>query len=105
MKTLDVPPHLRELVVTQSYEQYSELDQAVWRFVVMQAYRRLCETAHPSYAQGFVDAGIRVDRIPRIEEMSERLSECGFSAVCVDGFIPPRAFQAFQARGVLPIAA
>jgi phenylalanine-4-hydroxylase len=25
--------------------------------------------------------------------------------VCVDGFIPPRAFQAFQAHGVLPIAA
>ena len=29
----------------------------------------------------------------------------GWSAVCVDGFIPPRAFQAFQAASVLPIAA
>jgi phenylalanine-4-hydroxylase len=37
--------------------------------------------------------------------MSERLSRFGWSAVAVDGFLPPRAFQAFQARGILPIAA
>ena len=37
--------------------------------------------------------------------MSDRLASTSFRTVCVDGFIPPRAFQAFQARGVLPIAA
>jgi phenylalanine-4-hydroxylase len=71
----------------------------------MQAHRRLCRTAHPAYAQGFDAAGISVQRIPRIEHMSEQLARFGWRAVCVDGFIPPRAFQAFQARGVLPIAA
>jgi len=37
--------------------------------------------------------------------MNERLGRFGWGAVCVDGFIPPRAFQAFQALGILPIAA
>jgi phenylalanine-4-hydroxylase len=37
--------------------------------------------------------------------MNRCLSEIGFRAVCVDGFIPPRAFQAFQSLGILPIAA
>jgi phenylalanine-4-hydroxylase len=100
-----VPAHLRGLVVQQDYGQYTEVDQAVWRFVVMQAYRRLCHTAHASYARGFAAAGIEVERIPDIAQMSERLASSGWRAVCVDGFIPPRAFQAFQARGVLPIAA
>jgi phenylalanine-4-hydroxylase len=104
-QAVDVPPHLRELVVQQDYERYDEIDQAVWRFVVLQAHRRLCETAHPAYARGFTDTGISTECIPRIEQMSEQLSRFGWRAVCVDGFIPPRAFVAFQARGILPIAA
>lgn len=100
-----VPPHLRQYVVTQDYAAYTERDQAVWRFVLLQTYARLAHTGHASYVAGFSAAGISVDRIPRISEMDERLSEHGFGAVCVDGFIPPRAFQAFQSNGFLPIAA
>ena len=100
-----VPPHLLDLVVEQDYGQYTEQDHAVWRFVVMQTHARLCTAAHPAYAAGFDAAGIRVERIAHIATMSERLAELGWSAVCVDGFIPPRAFQAFQAASVLPIAA
>jgi phenylalanine-4-hydroxylase len=101
----NVPPHLRRYVVTQDYDAYTERDHAVWRFVLLQTYARLARTGHEAYAAGFTAAGISVDRIPRIAEMNERLYECGFGAVCVDGFIPPRAFQAFQANGWLPIAA
>jgi phenylalanine-4-hydroxylase len=101
----DVPAHLRQFVVRQNYDEYTEEDHAVWRFVVQQAHDRLCEVAHPAYESGFSAAGITVDRIPHIDEMSRRLERFGFRAVCVDGFIPPRAFQAFQALGVLPIAA
>src|SRR5207245_11277534 len=70
-----------------------------------QAHARLKETPHPAYEKGFSAAGISVDRIPRIDDMSRRLERFGFRAVCVDGFIPPRAFQAFQSLGFLPIAA
>lgn len=100
-----VPPDLRQYVVTQDYDAYTERDQAVWRFVLSQTYARLTRTGHEAYTAGFHAVGISVDRIPRIAEMNERLAEHGFGAVCVDGFIPPRAFQAFQANGWLPIAA
>jgi phenylalanine-4-hydroxylase len=101
----DLPGQLRELVVTQAYDEYTEEDQAVWRFVVQHTRRRLLGTAHSAYGSGFDAAGISESRIPRIAEMSEKLEAIGWSAVCVDGFIPPRAFQAFQAHRILPIAA
>lgn len=101
----NVPPHLRQFVVEQDYARYTAIDQAVWRFVLLQMRARLIETAHPAYRQGFEATGISVERIPSISEMNERLGRFGWGAVCVDGFIPPRAFQEFQARGILPIAA
>jgi phenylalanine-4-hydroxylase len=100
-----VPHNLRRYVVEQDYAQYTEIDQAVWRFVLLQTYQRLAQTAHPAYASGLGKTGISVERIPRIPEMSTCLERFGWSAVCVDGFIPPRAFQEFQAAGILPIAA
>jgi phenylalanine-4-hydroxylase len=100
-----VPPHLRRFVVEQDYAAYSAVDQAVWRFVLLQMRARLADTAHPAYRDGLAATGLSVDRIPSVGEMNERLSRFGWGAVCVDGFIPPRAFQEFQARGLLPIAA
>ncbi len=100
-----IPPHLRQYVVTQDYDQYDEIDQAVWRFVLLQTYDRLCASAHPAYAQGLAQTGISVERIPRIAEMDDCLAEFGWGAVAVDGFLPPRAFQEFQALGIMTIAA
>lgn len=100
-----VPAHLRQFVVDQDYSAYDEIDQAVWRFVLLQTYARLKETAHPAYVDGLAQAGISVERIPRIEEMDASLSRFGWGAVVVDGFIPPRAFQEFQAHGIMTIAA
>jgi phenylalanine-4-hydroxylase len=100
-----VPAHLRRYVVEQDYSQYTAADQAVWRFVLLQLHARLVKTAHPAYGSGLADTGISVDRIPSIAEMNEKLARFGWSAVCVDGFIPPRAFQELQASSILPIAA
>ncbi len=100
-----VPPHLRRYVVEQDYAAYDAVDQAVWRFVLLQMYDRLEHSAHPAYARGLSQTGMSVDRIPRIADMDRCLSDFGWGAVCVDGFIPPRAFQEFQSLGILPIAA
>jgi phenylalanine-4-hydroxylase len=100
-----VPAHLRRFVVQQDYAAYTAVDQAVWRFVLLQMFDRLQTSAHPAYARGLLQTGMSVERIPRISEMDECLHEFGWGAVCVDGFIPPRAFQEFQALGFLPIAA
>jgi phenylalanine-4-hydroxylase len=101
----NVPAHLRCFVVEQDYTQYTAVDQAVWRFVLLQTHSRLVETAHPAYRTGLEATGISVERIPGIAEMNDRLGRFGWGAVAVDGFIPPRAFQEFQAHGLLPIAA
>lgn len=100
-----VPSHLRRFVVEQDYAEYNAVDQAVWRFVLLQTHARLVHSAHPAYKDGLSATGISVERIPRIAEMNDRLARFGWSAVCVDGFVPPRAFQEFQAAGLLPIAA
>ena len=105
-QTLDrVPAHLRKYVVEQDYERYTAVDQAVWRFVLLQMYEKLQRTAHPAYAYGLRATGISVERIPALSEMDRCLSRCGWGAVGVDGFIPPRAFTEFQALGLLPICA
>jgi phenylalanine-4-hydroxylase len=100
-----VPAHLRRFVVQQDYAAYTAVDHAVWRFVLLQMFDRLEHAAHPAYARGLARTGMSVDTIPRIDEMDARLRDYGWGAVCVDGFIPPRAFQEFQALGILPIAA
>ncbi|QQR90521.1 MAG: aromatic amino acid hydroxylase [Myxococcales bacterium] len=104
--TLDrVPFHLRPFVVEQDYSAYNEMDQAVWRFVLLHTGAHLKDTAHPAYRRGLSDTGISVERIPRIAYMDTCLSHFGWGAVCVDGFIPPRAFQEFLRLAILPIAA
>jgi phenylalanine-4-hydroxylase len=99
-----IPAHLRRYVASQDYEAYDEIDHAVWRFVLLQTYARLGDSAHPAYRSGLAETGISVERIPRIQEMDACLAEYGWGAVCVDGFIPPRAFQEFQALGIMTIA-
>src|SRR5690606_36939898 len=92
-------------VVEQDYARYDAADQAVWRFVLLHLERHLEHAAHMSYLEGLRGSALSPAEIPRIEVMDEALSRFGFGAVCVDGFIPPRVFQRFQALGVLPIAA
>ena len=41
-----VPAHLRHLIVRQDYSRYTAIDQAVWRFVLLQTHARLKATAH-----------------------------------------------------------
>jgi phenylalanine-4-hydroxylase len=100
-----IPDYLQPFIVAQDPHRYTPIDQAVWRFVLLQLHDRLERSAHPSYSRGLAQSAISPDHIPSIAEIDRGLSSIGWGAVCVDGFIPPRAFQAFQALGVLPIAA
>ncbi len=100
-----IPDYLQPYIVDQEPSRYTAIDQAVWRFVLLQLEDRLAASAHPSYAAGLAQSAISAERIPSIGEMNRALGSIGWRAVCVDGFIPPRAFQAFQSLCVLPIAA
>src|SRR5437660_5195723 len=98
------PNHLLQFEVDQYYDDYTSVDQAVWRFIMRQNIFFLKEYAHKVYFQGLLNTGISFDRIPRIQEMNDILAKIGWGAVAVDGFIPPAAFMEFQAYKVLVVA-
>ena len=99
-----LPEHLKQFIVPQNYEQYTAMDQAVWRFVMRKNTAFLKDVAHESYLGGLKKAGISIEAIPSIYGMGRILKEIGWAAVAVDGFIPPNAFMEFQANKILVIA-
>jgi len=100
-----LPKHLKQFIQPQNYENYSPIDQAVWRYVMRKSLAHLSKVAHHSYAQGLLETGIEIDSIPSMYGMNRILKKIGWAAVAVDGFIPPNAFMEFQAYKVLVIAA
>ena len=99
-----LPDHLRQYIKPQNYEDYSPIDQAVWRYVMRKNVDYLSQVAHSSYVEGLEKTGISIDSIPNMYGMNRILKEIGWAAVAVDGFIPPSAFMEFQAYNVLVIA-
>lgn len=99
-----LPKHLKQFIKPQTYEHYSPIDQAVWRYVMRKNVSYLSKIAHESYLKGLDQAGISTENIPTMYGMNRILKEIGWAAVAVDGFIPPHAFMEFQAFKVLVIA-
>lgn len=99
-----LPPHLKQYIKAQDYEQYTPINQAVWRYVMRKNVDYLSKVAHESYVMGLDKTGISIDNIPSMYGMNRILKEIGWAAVAVDGFIPPNAFMEFQAYKVLVIA-
>ena len=99
-----LPEHLRQFIKPQNYDDYTSIDQAVWRYVMRKNVDYLSRVAHNSYLDGLKKTGISIDYIPNMYGMNRILKEIGWAAVAVDGFIPPNAFMEFQAYNVLVIA-
>jgi len=99
-----LPKHLKQFIKPQDYSDYTPINQAVWRYVMRKNVNYLSKVAHSSYLEGLKKTGIEVDNIPSMYGMNRILSEIGWAAVAVDGFIPPNAFMEFQAYNVLVIA-
>lgn len=100
----ELPNHLKKYRVEQNYSRYTPLDQATWRYILRQLKDFLSKNAHSCYIDGLVKTGISEDEIPRIDEMSEKLKNFGWTAMPVSGFIPPAAFMELQSLSILPIA-
>ena len=47
-----LPKHLLQFVKPQVYEDYSPIDHAVWRYVMMKNIAILPQLAHSSYLKG-----------------------------------------------------
>ena len=99
-----LPKHLKQFIKPQVYDDYTPINQAVWRYVMRKNVDYLGKVAHESYLDGLRQTGISVENIPNMYGMNRILKEIGWAAVAVDGFIPPNAFMEFQAYNVLVIA-
>ncbi|OUS00474.1 phenylalanine 4-monooxygenase [Flavobacteriales bacterium 33_180_T64] len=99
-----LPPHLKQFIKPQNYDDYSPINQAVWRYVMRKNISYLSKVAHHSYLKGLDLTGISINTIPNMYGMNRILKNIGWAAVAVDGFIPPNAFMEFQAYKVLVIA-
>lgn len=99
-----LPKHLKQFIKPQDYSDYTPINQAVWRYVMRKNVDYLSKVAHSSYLNGLRKTGIEIDAIPSMYGMNRILTEIGWAAVAVDGFIPPNAFMEFQAYNVLVIA-
>ena len=99
-----LPAHLQQYIKPQNYDDYTPINQAVWRYVMRKNVDYLSKVAHDSYLEGLKKTGISIDSIPNMYGMNRILEEIGWAAVAVDGFIPPAAFMEFQAYNVLVIA-
>ena len=99
-----LPQHLLEYIVSQDYKLYSEIDQAVWRYIMKISVPFFKKHAHKSYFEGIEMTGIPMNHIPHVDGMDKRLDKFNWGAVAVKGFIPPIIFMEFLSRRVLPIA-
>ncbi|MFK7060524.1 aromatic amino acid hydroxylase [Flavobacterium oreochromis] len=99
-----LPEHLKQFIIPQNYQDYTPINQAVWRYVMRKNVDYLSKVAHESYLEGLRQTGIDTENIPNMYGMNRILKEIGWAAVAVDGFIPPSAFMEFQAYNVLVIA-
>lgn len=105
MRTADsLPTYLKKYVVEQNYARYTPVEHATWRYIMRRARDFFARHAVPAYTEGFAKTGLRIDRIPRIDEIDSHLQEFGWGAIGVSGFIPPAAFLDFQTRSIMPIA-
>lgn len=104
-RTLDkLPASLRSYCSEHDYSKYTARDQAAWRYIMRRSQDFFKDHAVATYQTGFQKSGLRIDRIPHIDDIDKALQEFGWGAVGVTGFIAPWAFIEFQARKILPIA-
>ena len=100
----NLPQRLLEHTVSQDYTLYTEIDQAVWRYIMKISVPFFKKHAHKSYVKGLEMTGIPMDHIPHVDGMDKRLDKFNWGAVTVKGFIPPIIFMEFLSKKVLPIA-
>ena len=77
------PPLLKEYIVDQGYDSYTQNDHACWRFIMNISIKFFKEHAHESYLEGLNMTGITTNRIPRITDMDDKLQKIGWRAVAV----------------------
>ena len=99
-----IPSYLKKYIVPQNYKKYSSEDQAVWRFITKGIFKNLSLYGNSKTLKSLTEKGINTEKIPKITDIDKHLKPFGWRAVCISGFIPPKAFMEFQKHKIIPIA-
>lgn len=102
---LDVGSYLDGLTALDD-ASYSPDAHAVWREVLARnadVVLRHAGRIHPAYIEG-LHALELPPRVPRPDELNERLRPTGWRVVAVDGYIPATMYAALMAEHVFPVS-
>ena len=59
-----IPNHLHRYIVEQNYDNYTQIDQACWRFIMKISSAFFKDNADKTYLKGLKKTGITTDKIP-----------------------------------------
>jgi phenylalanine-4-hydroxylase len=90
--------------VPQHYDGYTADEHAIWRTLFARQSGLMAEHAAPEFMAGLRLLGVEANRIPVLEEASERLQRLtGFEVIGVPGLIPEADFFAHLAERRFPV--
>lgn len=90
--------------IGQTYESYSEEEHDIWRTLYRRQVGLLADHAAPEFLAGLRLLDVDAQRIPVLEEASERLQRLtGFEVIGVPGLIPEADFFAHLAERRFPV--
>lgn len=82
-----------DIFIRQPYELYSEDNHRTWRRLFERMQDRWQRYAAPKFQEGVANLMLSPDRIPKLEEINDQLSDLtGFTAEAVSGHVPAYIF-------------
>jgi phenylalanine-4-hydroxylase len=95
-----------ETLVAQDYAAYAGDAHEVWNEVLARNERmvtRYAHRIHPAYIEGLRALDLP-PRVPRTDELNERLRETGWKIVPVDGYLPATTYASLMAENFFPVS-
>jgi phenylalanine-4-hydroxylase len=90
-------------LIQQDWKAYTPEQHATWAELVGRRMQQIEAHACREYVEGFHKIGLRVDQLPNLAEINQRLQPLtGWRATPVSGFLPPDAFFAMLAARQFP---
>jgi phenylalanine-4-hydroxylase len=95
-----------DALMARDHAAYGADAHSVWREVLTrneQMVTRHAERIHPAYIEGLRALQLPA-RVPRTDELNERLGGTGWRIVAVDGYIPATMYASLMAENVFPVS-
>jgi phenylalanine-4-hydroxylase len=90
-------------LIQQKYEEYTAEQHAVWAELVRRCRQQVQKHACREYLEGYEVIGLKVDRLPNLRDVGERLKpQTGWTTTPVSGFLPAEAFFEMLAARLFP---